>query len=362
MALYPYVLYPLVLRVLPERPIQRKLGISEDGSNFALLFCAYNEMRSIESKLENVRELLAEYPRLAVHVYDDMSSDGTAAILAESQLPLNLVLSQSRSGKAHGMQLLAQEADRDFLIFTDANVLVQPGSLDTLSASYVDPLVGGVCGTLRYVAVSDSQSTSDATGAYWKLEERVKTYESRSGNVLGADGSIFSIRSDLYPKFPDTVLDDLTVSMSAIFAGKRLIKDDGLVGTEEILGDQGKDLRRRIRISMRAFHTHLWLRPQLKNMTLGDRWRYWSHRYVRWFGGAALLIAFASAMTALFLTSPWLALGAALAIAAAGLLTFRMDLGFPSSLTHIAVSMLLTSYGVFKSIRGKTRATWEPPR
>ena len=125
---------------------------------------------------------------------------------------------------------------------------------------------------------------------------------------MGADGAVFALRSTLYPDFPDTVLDDLTVSMNAIFDGMRLVKDDAVVGYEEIVTDQSKDFGRRVRISMRAFHTHLWLRPKIATMGASDRWRYWSHRYIRWFAGGNLILSLLSLAVAIAVIDPRLSL------------------------------------------------------
>ena len=50
---------------------------------------------------------------------------------------------------------------------------------------------------------------------------------------MGADGSIFAVRRELYPDFPDTVQDDFTVSMSAVFAGRRLVRRGGRAGLRD---------------------------------------------------------------------------------------------------------------------------------
>ena len=76
--------------------------------------------------------------------------------------------------------------------------------------------------------------TAKVGALYWRLEEATKALESRTGSVMGGDGSIFSIRRSLYPDFPDSVLDDLTVSMSPVFAGKRLIRADDVIAFEVV--------------------------------------------------------------------------------------------------------------------------------
>ena len=58
--LYPYLFYPVALRLLKKRPIHPN---SFDGSA-SLLFCAYNEIECLPRKIENLRELRHRRPGL----------------------------------------------------------------------------------------------------------------------------------------------------------------------------------------------------------------------------------------------------------------------------------------------------------
>lgn len=358
---YPYALYPLILRALPARPAHRGTLRSDRGSEFALLFSAHNEAEALPDKIENLCVLRAAYPELELLAYDDCSSDGTADTLENSGLGIRVVRGSQRAGKAHGMKLLASLTEREFLVFTDANVELAPNALHELRAAYANPAVGGVCGLLQYVD-TEGTPTGQTGGWYWRLDEMIKSLESRTGNVMGADGSIFSMRSSLYPDFPDTVLDDLTVSMAVIFQGRRLIKDPLVIARERLVASRQDDFHRRIRIATRSFHTHLWLRPKLRSMTVGDRWRYWSHRYLRWHGAFFLAIGYLSGLAALALTWGWAAAGIALAATLGTVLAgmyFRQ--GYLSAIVHILSSILLTGLGVIRARQGHTMTTWKPP-
>ena len=160
--------------------------------------------------------------------------------------------------------------------------------------------MGGVCGTLRYSGDAGS-STEAVGGLYWRLEESIKDLESRTGNVMGADGSIFSVRRATYPDFPDSVQDDFTVSMNVIFCGRRLTRRQDALAYEGLVSSSREEFRRKVRIAARAYHTHMHLRPGLRRMGWLDRYKYGSHKLLRWH------------------SATWLALGAvALAVAVAG--------------------------------------------
>lgn len=355
--LWPFLVYPAILRLLPERP----LGQAGDAPvlSVSLLFCAYNEAASLPAKIDNLRELKARYPALEILAFDDGSTDGTAALLASANDLLTLVRGPGRSGKAHGMKLLAAKASGAVLIFTDANVLLKVDAIDRLLRYYADDSVGGVLGSLRYDGAGSSASAS--VGAlYWRIEEYLKDLESRTGNVMGADGSIFSIRRDLYPDFPDSVLDDLTVSMAVVFAGKRLIKATDVIAREMMVAKREDEYRRKVRIAARSWHTHGYLRPQLARMTALDRFKYTSRKVVRWFGGAWIGIGAVAGVLLVWRIAPI----AAIALAAAALLLLMIGLqvrrGPLAAIIDLLLAYLATLKGVLMAMRGQTVTTWTP--
>ncbi|MDZ4309649.1 MAG: glycosyltransferase [Cypionkella sp.] len=358
LVLYPYAVYPFLLRRLPTK------AVTPDPSatcSCTLVFCAFNEGRIMSEKLANIAALKARHPDLQVLAFDDGSKDDTAAqILARPDL-LELVQGGGRNGKAHGMKLLAARATGDVIVFTDANVVLQEDAIDCIRAWHGDPKVGGLCGTLRYIGAQESV-TASVGGIYWRLEEYLKMQESRSGNVMGADGSIFTIRRALYPDFPDTVLDDLTVSMATVFAGKRLIKVDDVVAYERLVAARGEEFARKIRIAARAYHTHLHLRPQLAQMAAVDRFKYASRKIVRWFGGLFLILGTASFLLLCTIVSLWLGLAATTGLAAMIWLAPRLGFKPLDTVLEISLALIATLLGVIKALRGQTIVTWTPAK
>ena len=358
LVLYPYLVFPAILRVLPSKPIARANGYT---GRISMLFCAYNEGQVIAEKLGNIAMLKARYPDLEVLAFDDGSSDDSCEQLEARPDLVSVLRGAGRCGKAHGMKRLAAQAQGDILVFTDANVLLDEAALANLLAWYGDPDVGGVCGTLKYLGEGVS-ATASVGGLYWRLEERIKAAESRSGNVMGADGSIFSVRRALYPSFPDTVLDDMTVSMAVVFAGKRLIAVEDVVAYERLVSARSEEFRRKMRIAARAFHTHRYLAPQLGRMATIDVFKYVSHKLLRWFGGLFLMVG-ALALVGLVLSVSWLVgalfLTAVLVVAAMGL---RAKSGVLGQSVEIILALIATQIGVFRAMRGQVVVTWTPAK
>jgi cellulose synthase/poly-beta-1,6-N-acetylglucosamine synthase-like glycosyltransferase len=360
LVVYPFTIYPLLLGLLPEKPVIRA-GEGEALPSASLLFCAYNEVAALPDKIANLRMLKARHPDLEILAFNDGSSDGTGALLGGAADILTVVDGPGRSGKARGMKTLAARAKGDVLVFTDANVHLETEAVARLLSCYADPAVGGVLGSLRYEGEGASAS-ANVGGLYWRLEEALKDRESRTGNVMGADGSIFSIRRALYPDFPDHVLDDLTVSMSVVFAGRRLIKARDVIAWEMMVAERRDEMKRKVRIAARSWHTHLYLRPMLRKMSGLDRFKYGSRKLVRWFGGLWL----AGGAVAAFVLAWSIAPAAAVALALACTVVIGAGLtgrkGPFAALIDILLAYLATLRGITLAMRGRDFTIWAPAK
>ncbi|MBH1991986.1 MAG: glycosyltransferase [Sphingomonadaceae bacterium] len=355
---WPFLCYPLILRALPTKATT---AADSPVPSASLLFCAYNEAAAMPEKLANLAMLKQRHPGLEILAFDDGSSDGTGDLLAARGDIVTLVRGPGRSGKAHGMKQLAARARGDVLIFTDANVVLDEDAVANLLARYADCQIGGVLGSLHYMGEGET-ATAAVGSLYWRIEERLKDEESRTGNVLGADGSIFSIRRALYPDFPDSVLDDLTVSMAVVFAGKRLIKAKDVIARERLVTARKDEYRRKVRIAARSWHTHQHLRPQLRRMAAIDRFKYGSRKIVRWFGGLFILTGAVAAGTLAMRISPALYLGGALAVGAVLWMGVRARSGPFAALVDIMIAYAATLQGVMKAMAGRTVTIWNPAK
>lgn len=360
--LWPFFFYPLVLRLLPRLTVRSYDGATPSPSPSAsMLFCAYNEAASLPAKIANLRALKVRHPDLEILAFDDGSADETASLLAGAGDILTLVRGPGRSGKAHGMKRLAARARGDVLVFTDANVLLDEDAIGRLLPYYADDDIGGVLGSLHYGG-ADSSSSASVGALYWRIEEGLKDLESRTGNVMGADGSIFSIRRALYPDFPDSVLDDLTVSMSVVFAGRRLIKAKDVIAREMMVTRREDEYRRKVRIAARSWHTHQYLRPQLRRMQKVDRFKYASRKIVRWFGAAWIALGVITALALAWRMQPFLAIAlmaGGIAFTMVGLMARKGPL---AAIMDLLLAYQATLKGVLLAMRGQTFTLWTPAK
>ncbi|GAB4363731.1 MAG: hypothetical protein Kow00114_19970 [Kiloniellaceae bacterium] len=356
---YPYLLYPLILARLPARPLDPQ----ESGrrARLSLAFCAYNEAAVLPAKIANLRRLRAAEPDLEILAYSDASSDATLALLEAEAAWIRVFPGSERHGKSHGMNTLVKAASGDIVVFTDANVMLDPAALPALRRAFADRRVGCVCGHLIYTNAEEG-ATAAAGSLYWRLEERIKALESRTGSTMGADGSIFAVRRALYRPVPPDIIDDMYVSLSILCDGYRVVRDAAVIATERAATDSGDEFRRKIRIACQAFNCHRLLRPRLRRLPPLDRFKYVSHKLLRWFG--IYFLALGALAAGLWLTLQGLGLVALAGVAAAVLLYWAGRAGVPQSLAkgvEIVRAMAATGLGLLKSRQGERFQTWELP-
>ena len=355
--LHPYVTYPLSLLVMPR--VAEHAG-GPVPTSATLVFAAYNEGPALPAKTANLRALKAAWPRLEIIAYCDAASDDTLAQLLAAGDVLRVISGTQRAGKAAGMRRLVAAAGGEIVVFVDANVLVDPASIGPLLEAFADPGVGGVAGRLRYVN-GDASATARVGGWYWRLEECIKRLESRRGSIMGADGSIFALRRELYPVVPSHLLDDMIASLSVTLRGYRLIHSTQIIAFEKGATSSREEFLRKRRIGCRAFQTHLFLWPRLRAAWSPiDRYKYVSHKLLRWWGLMPLLLALGCAVLGLA-AGGWRL--AASAVAAASLLGAASGAaGVPGlrGAWQAFAAIAATFLGVTDALRGRRMQVWTP--
>jgi cellulose synthase/poly-beta-1,6-N-acetylglucosamine synthase-like glycosyltransferase len=363
LAAHPFTTYPASLaaaaRLGAGRPPQS--APPAPGTRVAVCVSAYNEERTIRARIENMLAMRAALPALELLVYVDAASDRTAAIAREYEDRVRVIVGATRQGKTHGMNLLVASTEAEFVVFSDANVRFAPDAIPRLLAPFADPRVGCVCGHLIYTG--EDTSTTAVTGSlYWRLEERVKELESRTGSTMGADGSIFAIRRRLHRPPPPDIIDDMFVSLSILCDGWRVVRAGDALAYEATVSRPGEEFRRKTRIACQAFNVHRLLRPRLRRLSRFNRYKYVSHKLLRWMSGyllAAAVVAYVAGLAAL---GAWMWLAGSVA---AGTVLLAVGLARPASvpgkLLDIAGAFAATSLGVLRSLRGDRFQVWTPP-
>jgi cellulose synthase/poly-beta-1,6-N-acetylglucosamine synthase-like glycosyltransferase len=362
LAAHSFVFYPLslmLLRRFRRTPLAR-VAPPEVEPTYSICVCAHNEAAVIRDKIANLLALRERTPNLEILIYDDASSDGTTDILREYQDQLTLVVSRERTGKTVGMNRLVSMSRGGVLVFSDANVMIDPDALTNLGTYFADPEVGCVCGHLRYLN-GDQSMTAKNGSDYWRLEEFIKQLESDTGSVVGADGSLFAIRRTLHRPVPEDLIDDLYVSMSVLLDGYRVVRGADVLAFENSALGARDEFRRKIRIACQAFnvHSHLW--PRTKRLDPLNLYKYLSHKPLRWMTIYNLLLAGVFLFLGVAGATDW-QVASLLTAVVAGVLVLGQALKITPiyKLVDGLIATAGTGIGLFYSIRGKRFQTWTP--
>ena len=284
---YTYAGYPILLLILVYL---KKIFTTTPGpkeiNNFhepvTLLVAAYNEQDVIEEKIKNCFEL--DYPteKLKILFITDGSTDNTVSIIKKYPLARNLHQPE-RKGKLAAMNRAMQFVDTDFVIFTDANTLLNRESLTKIMSHYADPNVGGVAGEKKIV-ISKDGAVARGEGVYWKYESFLKNLDSQLYTTVGAAGELFSMRSALYSTLPgNIIIEDFIQSLLLCDKGYMVKYEPGAFSLEKASFSIKDEMERKIRISAGGFQAIIYLKKLLnvfRYPTLS--FQYISHRVLRW--------------------------------------------------------------------------------
>ncbi|HET6348550.1 MAG TPA: glycosyltransferase family 2 protein [Candidatus Krumholzibacteria bacterium] len=221
---YTYAVYPLIL-VVWARMRSRHVEKRYRQIPVSVVVAARNEELNISARIENL--LAQEYPRdlVQIIVVSDGSTDRTAELARLHAVDgVQLLECSSPVGKATALNLGVAAATNDIIVFADARQRFSPNAIAELVSMFHDPGVGAVSGELILVAGEQTGEVHEGVGLYWHYEKLIRRNESAISSVVGATGSIYAVRRELYePLAPNTLLDDFLVPMRIVLAGYRVI-------------------------------------------------------------------------------------------------------------------------------------------
>lgn len=278
---YGIVLYLMVkikeLFVKPRFP-----RLPETLPEATLLIAAYNEEAIVASKMVNCRQL--DYPadKLRLVWITDGSNDNTNERLKE--YPEVTVLYQPRrQGKTAALNRAIPYVKTPYVIFTDANTMLNKGAIKEIIRQFSDPRVGCVAGEKR-VEIQAEQGATAGEGIYWKYESALKRLDYRLYSAVGAAGELFAIRTSLFEQMPpDTLLDDFILSLRIAMRGYKIAYSKEAYALESASLNMREEEKRKVRISAGGLQSVWRLRGLLNMFRYGIlSFQYISHRVLRW--------------------------------------------------------------------------------
>ena len=303
--IYSYFIYPLILVIFSGlkqaisdtrylwKKRQRRIVDKKSLPPVSIIIAAYNEESCIKARVENLLSLDYPQEKLTILIGSDGSQDKTAEILSSFDEPnVKVHIFTENRGKMSVLNDLVEQANSDYLVFSDANTHFNKNAIDHLVRHFDHDDIGAVCGELHLVDV-DSGDNKDSV--YWRYEQVLKFHEARLNALQGANGAIYAMRKALFIPLPaNTIVDDFQVAMNVAKQGSRLIYDPEAIAVEEVAPNLQAEEGRRIRIGLgnyQALFTMTWA----LNPLLGWRFiAYFSHKVCRWFVPHFMLLTFIS--------------------------------------------------------------------
>ncbi len=368
MLTYVFLIYPAAILLLSSL-VRRKINPRWDEPPLVtMILAALNEAPAIAQKIENTLNLNYPQDKLDIIIVDDGSTDNTADIVNGFESPrITLIRLDRQSGKTAALNRAIEQAKGEVLVFTDANAMFGLDAISHLVSSFdIEGKVGVVCGELNYQ--QHPQAVSDEESRYWNLEILLKKAESNIGTLLGANGSIYALRKDLYKPLREDLISDFLTPLLLSREGFRTVYQPKAVSVEISTKNLLSEFRRKKRIIQRGLYGLL-VHNELLN-PLASGWlafQLWSHKVFRWLTPIWLLGIFISS---------WGLRGNI----CFGILFVLQIIGYSASLTGIALSasgrqpgvLRLPAYalmalvaalcGVVGVLMGQKVVTWNPQR
>ncbi len=249
---------PLIRFLARKRPIGRK----EQAPSVTIVVPAYNEEENIARKIEDL--LALDYPRekLEILIVDNSSTDRTREIA--SSYPVKVL--ESPRGKINAINEGVHGASHDIIVETDADTLLDSGSVRSLVTCFADETIGAVGG--KAVVEDSGVFFGKSKAAYHRADWELRTLEGRLDSVISLDGKLMAFRKSLLPAIrSDAVVDDLEINFMLRSRGFRSVIDDKAIvyeASSKSLLAELTQMRRRVALTIPAlFHyLHMCMNPR----------------------------------------------------------------------------------------------------
>jgi cellulose synthase/poly-beta-1,6-N-acetylglucosamine synthase-like glycosyltransferase len=373
---YTYIGYGILLyiiirlkRLFVGRPHEAVLPADEELPTMTLMICAYNEEDIVKEKMANT--LALDYPKDKFRIMwvTDGSNDHTNELLA-AYPEVDIVFSPERRGKTAALKHGLRELKTRYVVFTDANTMINTGALREIARLFSDPTVGCVSGEKRVAARKAGEMASEGEGLYWRYESTLKRWDSELYSAMGAAGELYAIDPQLCREVPDeALLDDFMLSMYVVQAGKRIAYTSDAYAREYGSANIYEESKRKRRIAAGGLQSIWWLRSMLNPLRQPlVTFQYVSHRVLRWSitpVAMVLLLIVNIALVAMgagtFYTVMLILQTLFYLMALAGWLTNRF--GYKNKLLYTAYYFVFMNFNVFRGMaylrsHGKSGA-WE---
>lgn len=277
-AVFSYVLYPVILKLVPSRPDESAVRSALPSAS--LVIAARNEGERIGPKLENALEV-GEGVLEEIVVVSDESDDGTDDIVRSfAHRGVRLVRQSPRRGKESGQRIGISETRGEAIVFSDVATRIAPGSLQAMVERLAEPGVGAVSSEDRF---ESRDGTLTGEGAYVRYEMWLRRVESRRAGLVGLSGSLFAARRVVCEDWRTDIPSDFNVALSCVRHGLRAVSDPAVIGVYPDLKNEADEFARKRRTVVRGMAA-LAENPEVLNPFRFGLFAFevWGHKLMRW--------------------------------------------------------------------------------
>lgn len=283
---YTYLGYGILLYIMvrikelftkPAHPL-----LPDPLPDVTLFIAAYNEEDIVASKMENCHALAYSKDKLKIVWVTDGSNDRTNELL-EQYPDVTILFQPERKGKTAALNRGIQYITTPYVIFTDANTMLNKEAIHEIVRQFSNPKVGCVAGEKR-VETKTAQGATAGEGIYWKYESALKALDFRLYSAVGAAGELFAVRTELFEQMPsDTLLDDFILSLRIAQKGYKIAYCKEAYATETASLNMKEEEKRKIRIAAGGLQSVWRLRSLFNIFRYGIlSFQFVSHRVLRW--------------------------------------------------------------------------------
>jgi cellulose synthase/poly-beta-1,6-N-acetylglucosamine synthase-like glycosyltransferase len=256
----------------------------------SVVTAAHDEAAVIGAKVAN--GLALEWPRerLEVVVAADGCTDATVALARAAGA--DLVLDLERVGKIPALDAGVRASRGELLVFSDANVALEPGALAVLADAFADPAVGYACGQVVFQQAGKGSAADNQEGLYWRYEMAIRSLESRLASVTAGNGGLQAVRRSAYLEIDPRMDHDIYLPFAIVKRGLRAVYVPAARGVEKMVPSIDGEFARK-----RRFMSHVWVTVlrggMLSPRGYGPRYALmiFSHRVLRYSAWALHILA-----------------------------------------------------------------------
>ncbi|MEM2929042.1 MAG: glycosyltransferase [Nitrososphaerota archaeon] len=247
----------------------------------------HNEEKIIKKKILNLYSLNYPKDKIEIIVVNDCSSDNSVNIIQDLMKEfknIKLVDMKNRQGKVNAQNEGVRYSKGEYLIFTDADVLLDKNSIINLLKGIKFYNVSCAAGHFVYINQLES-STSFYESLYQKLENKIKELESKFYSLTALSGSLYAIKRDDYIFLDSMFSHDIAMPIYLASKNKKTVFIKESVAFGKSGNKTEEEWKRKIRMFSRIYYfifKNFKLIVNPLNFNIKFYFSFFSHRLIRY--------------------------------------------------------------------------------